>query len=139
VVKNTPGSTPNLTSTVGAVILDDTTSTCGTCDHDFSLDFFYKTNAGSNGLTSLLTYGAYGENQDARTTLNNDSFSGNNNGGADGSALTIVFMDTVGVDLGGGDHIVTLTGTVKGNSATADLSFAVTETLTVVHPGCATP
>ena len=94
------------------------------------MDFFYTTNAGSNGVTLLLANG------DARTLLNTDTFSGNNNGGADGSALAIAIMDAVGVDLAVGDHSVTLAGTVKDNTATADIGFSVTQTLHVLTPGC---
>jgi hypothetical protein len=95
-----------------------------------ALDFLYTTNAGSNGVTSLLTNG------DARTILNTDSFAGNQNGGADGSALAWAVMDTVGLDLGPGDYTVTLTGVVKGNSASANLPFSVSQTLHIIGQGC---
>jgi hypothetical protein len=111
VVTNTPGSTPYDPST-GA------------------LDFTYTTNAGSNGNTSLL------QNGDARTILNTDSFAGNNDGGADGSALAAANMDTQMLQLGAGDYKITLTGTVKGNNALADLAFSVTGTVHIISPGC---
>jgi hypothetical protein len=95
-----------------------------------AVDFTYTTNAGSNGVTSLL------ENGDARTILNTDSFAGNDNGGADGSALAIANMDPVPLNVGPGDYTVTLTGTVKGNNALADLSFTVTQTIHIIAPGC---
>jgi hypothetical protein len=94
------------------------------------VDFTYATNAGSNGATSLLKDG------DARGILNGDSFAGNDNGGADGSALALATMDGVALDLGGGDYSVSLTGTVKGNSATADISFKVTQVLHIIAKGC---
>ena len=95
-----------------------------------ALDFNYVTNAGTNGNTSLLADG------DARTILNTDSFDGNQNGGSDGTALAAAVMDTVGADLGAGDHTVTLTGTVKENGALASTSFSVTQIVHIVHPGC---
>lgn len=98
---------------------------------NFPVDFAYMTNAGSNGNTALLKDG------DARTVLNTDSFAGNDNGGADGSALALASIDPVGLDLPVGTHTVTLTGTVKGNGALADLPISVTQTITVITPGCA--
>jgi len=113
-----------------AVSVDGTVAIPATSTVVYPIDFAYTTNAGSNGNTSLLTDG------DARTILNTDWFAGNDNGGADGSALAAALMDPVGADLGAGDHTVTLTGTVKGNNATANLLFSVTQTIHVVHPGC---
>lgn len=102
-----------------------------------AVDFVYSTNAGSNGTTSLL------QNGDTRTILNGDAFAGNNNGGADGSALALANMDPVGVDVGAGDHTVGLTGVVKGNTADtsggSDIAFSVTEVIHVVTPGCSAP
>jgi len=95
-----------------------------------ALDFAYVTNAGTNGNVSLLADG------DARTILNTDSFAGNQNGGAEGSALAGANIDPVGADLGVGDHTVVLTGTVKGNSATSSIDFAVTQLVHVITPGC---
>jgi hypothetical protein len=91
-----------------------------------ALDFAYTTNAGSNGNVSLLKDG------DARTILNSDSFAGNNNGGADGSALSMAIMDPVQFTLGEGSYSVTLTGLVKGNAASADLPFSVTKVITII-------
>jgi hypothetical protein len=95
-----------------------------------AVDFFYTTNAGSNGNTSLLANG------DARTILNTDAFAGNNNGGSDGKALAWAIMDTQTLELGPGDYNVVLTGKVKGNNALADISFSVTRTVHIVAPGC---
>jgi hypothetical protein len=95
-----------------------------------ALDFNYVTNAGTNGNVSLLADG------DARTILNTDSFDGNQNGGADGQALAAMVLDPVGADLGAGDHTVTLTGTVKGNNASATADFSVTQTVHIITPGC---
>lgn len=96
----------------------------------FPADFTYVTNAGSNGNTQYLTNG------DARTILNTDGFAGNDNGGADGSALTKAVMDPVSADLVPGDHSVALTGSVKGNSASADIGFSVQQIIHVITPGC---
>ena len=96
----------------------------------FPVDFVYVTNAGSNGNTSYLKDG------NARTILNTDTFAGNNDGGADGSALALATMDSVGLDLAPGVHTITLTGTVKGTSALADLPINVTGTVRVITPGC---
>lgn len=95
-----------------------------------AVDFNYTTNAGSNGSIALLANG------DARAILNNDSFAGNNNGGADGQALAYASMDGVHVSLAPGAHSVTLTGTVKGNSASAAISFSVNQTISIITPGC---
>lgn len=46
-------------------------------------------------------------------------------------------LDAVPVALGEGSYSVTLTGTVKGNTATAgDISFSVSKQINVVTPGC---
>lgn len=95
-----------------------------------AVDFAYATNAGSNGDTSLLVNG------DARTILNTDSFSGNNNGGADGSALAYAHADTDTVTLGAADYTMTVTGTVKGNSAVADLPFTITGHVIIIGKSC---
>lgn len=121
VVSNTPGSTAIQTSNLGEFIIGS----------DGALDFFYNGVNGSNGNTGLL----YSPG-DARTILNTDNFSGNNNGGSDGSALAAAVMDTVGVDIGEGSYTITLTGTVKDNSGTGDLSISVTKNIVVVTPGC---
>jgi hypothetical protein len=98
----------------------------------YPVDFAYKTNAGSNGVTTYLKDG------DARTILNTDVFAGNDNGGADGSALAEAIMNTVVVPLGVGNYTVTLTGVVKGNSAnaTTDQAFTVKGLVDIVTPGC---
>lgn len=96
-----------------------------------AVDFNYTTNAGSNGATSLLSNG------DARSILNGDSFAGNQNGGSDGSALAYASMTPVGVLLAPGDHAVTLSGTVKGNTASsASQPFSVTLHTNIITPGC---
>jgi hypothetical protein len=100
-----------------------------------AVDFNYVTNAGSNGTVSLL------KNGDARTILNDQSFSGdnfagNNNGGADGSALAKAVMDEVVFELGVGDYNIALTGTVKGNTAASTLSFGISQTLHIIGQGC---
>jgi hypothetical protein len=105
------------------------------------VDFCYTTNAGSNGNTSLLLNGdargilngvsLYGPEPcdlgTQTTTTSPDTFAGNNNGGADGSALAYAKMDEQTVSsLGAGDYKVTLTGTVKGNNDLANIAFSVT-------------
>ena len=103
----------------------------------YPVDFLYTTNAGSNGVTSLLLNG------DARTILNNDSFAGNNDGGADGSALALAVMDGVDASLMPGEYTGTLTGTVKGNAANtaggSDISFFISQLIHIVTPGCSAP
>jgi hypothetical protein len=121
VVKNTPGSTATLTEDFAEVVHGP----------DGALDFYYDGNAGSNGHTELLN-----QPEDARTILNTDSFSGNNDGGADGSALAGAVMDQVDLNLTEGDYTVTLTGTVKDNAGVADLPINVNKTVHIVHPGC---
>ena len=113
-----------------AVSVDSDAPVAATSTVNYPVDFAYTTNAGSNGVTSLLVNG------DARSILNGDSFLGNNNGGADGSALALATMSPVGFDLGPGSHTVQLTGTVKGNSASADISFNVQDILIIITPGC---
>lgn len=95
-----------------------------------AVDFAYTTNAGSNGNVSLLQDG------DARTILNTDGFAGNDNGGADGSALSLAVMDTVDVSLVVGDYTLVLTGTVKDNAAQSQLTFSVSQILHIIGPTC---
>jgi hypothetical protein len=95
-----------------------------------AVDFAYATNAGTNGVLSLL------KNADARSILNGDTFAGNNNGGADGSALARAVAGQ-GLELAPGSHTIKLTGIVKGNGAeTTDQSFTITQNLLVLAPGC---
>jgi hypothetical protein len=96
------------------------------------VDFTYTTNAGTNGAAVQ-----YLANGDARGILNTDSFPGNDNGGADGSALALATMETQNVSLStGGDYDVTLRGTVKDNSGNTSIPFNVLSTLHLVTPGC---
>jgi hypothetical protein len=97
----------------------------------YPVDFNYATNAGSNGNTSLLKDG------DDISILDTDTFAGNDNGGADGSAAALATVDPLQFDLGPGDHTISLTGVVKGNSAsTGDISFTVTHTVHIIGEGC---
>lgn len=100
-----------------------------------AVDFAYTGNAGSNGVTSLLypTAGA-----EARFILNNDSFPGNQDGGADGEALAWAIMDSVGLDLTPGTHSIKFTGTVKDNGGLTDIAFDITQDIIVETqgPGC---
>jgi len=111
----------NLAVSVDSVLVGTPGSTV-----NYPVDFTFMKNAGSNGDQTKELDG------DARTILNSDYFAGNNNGGADGSALALVTMDPVGADIGEGDHTVSLTGLVKGNSAAADATFTVTKSVHVV-------
>jgi hypothetical protein len=95
-----------------------------------ALDFNYVTNAGSNGNLSLLAEG------DARTILNTDSFAGNQEGGANGSALAAVITAPVSFQLPVGDHSLVLTGKVKDNSAQSSSALSVSRIVHVVTPGC---
>jgi hypothetical protein len=125
VVKNVPGSTPN--PTVGTPAPYQTIFGA-----DGALDFWYVENAGHNGHTELLN-----QPGDARTILNGDDFAGNNNGGADGAALSLAVMDAVELSLAPGDHTITLTGTVKDNAAsTGDIPFSVSQIIHIITPGC---
>lgn len=103
------------------------------------VDFTYTGNAGSNGNTSLLPAAPV----DARWLLNNDSFNGkpfpgNDNGGADGSALSIAKMQPVDLSFPSTDatYTIRLTGTVKDNAALADIPFSVSRTTRVIGQGC---
>jgi hypothetical protein len=118
---------PTLTYTVvgiGSTVID-------AGDEGFA-DFVYATNAGTNGTISLLADG------DARTIVNGDSFLGNNDGGSGGDALAIGLMDEVVLELPPttGDYTVTLTGSVKGNDATGQVTFTVSRVLHIIAPGC---
>lgn len=97
----------------------------------YPIDFAYQTNAGTNGNTALLKDG------DARTILNTDSHDGNNDGGADGSALALALMQPVAFTVPVGDHTITLTGTVKDNTASlTSTSFSVGQTVHVHAEQC---
>ena len=95
-----------------------------------AVDFQYVTNAGSNGFTEYL------RNGDARQVLNTDVFAGNQDGGASGGALAWAVLEPVEAELGAGDHTITLTGLVKGVSASIDSTFSINRTLSIVTPGC---
>jgi hypothetical protein len=98
-----------------------------------SVDFFYEShNGGTNGNASLLKTG-----MEARAILNGDDFSGNNDGGADGKALAKAVITPVPFNLGEGNYLVQLTGTVKGNNASAtSTSFQVQKSLNIVGKSC---
>jgi hypothetical protein len=98
-----------------------------------TLDFYYTANAGTN----LGTAGSYLMNGDAIfDILNKDCFDGNNYGGSDGSACSLATMNMVVVPFGPGNYTVTLTGVVKGNDATMDEAFSVSQNIIVVTQGC---
>jgi hypothetical protein len=95
-----------------------------------SLDYAYTTNAGSNGATGFL------KNGDALSILNTDVFSGNDNGGANGTDLAEAIMDQVRVTLTPGSYNVTLTGTIKDNTGTTSTGFNVTQQIHIIGQGC---
>lgn len=108
---------------------------------NFPEDFFYKTNAGSNGYDGLHKTPSLLQDGDARTILNADDFLGNNNGGADGSALALAHVDRLQVNLSAGDYTVILSGTVKGNTIDttgtgADISFSISHIVHIIALGC---
>jgi len=93
-------------------------------------DFNYFANAGTYGVAS-----SYLKEGSAVSILNGDTFKGNDNGGADGSALSKAVMTPVDVELGAGDYNITLAGSVKGNGIDLDpQSFSVTKTIHIITP-----
>lgn len=98
-----------------------------------AVDFSFAANAGSRGTASLLRVG------DARTTLNTDAISTNNNGGKDGSALAKAEMAPVNLQLPVGNYKLRLTGKVLVTDAVADQAFQVGSSVSVVAPGCSQP
>jgi hypothetical protein len=83
----------------------------------------------TNGNAALLTTG------DVRTILNADTFAGNNNGGADGSALAYAALAPTHVSLTEGDWTATLTGSVKDNTGTANTTISVDRHLVIIGLG----
>jgi hypothetical protein len=117
VVMNTPGAEANTTSLADEVNIDE---------DDGSVDFFY-TGTYVSGNASLLP-----APEDARTILNSDNFLGNDDGGSTGSALALAVLEPVTLELPEGLYTIRLTGTVKGNEATATTdSFSITRNLKV--------
>lgn len=98
-----------------------------------AVDFLYEShNGGTNGDQSLLKTA-----MQAREILNTDGFAGNNDGGADGKALAKAVITPVPFQLGVGQYLVQLTGTVKGNTAVATSStFQIQKTLNIVGVSC---
>lgn len=95
-----------------------------------NVDFEFSANAGAIGTTSLLQIG------DARTILNTDSVSTNNNGGSTGRQLAMASTSPVNVLLGPGTFAVKLKGKVLAVDSIAEQNFEVTETLEVLGQGC---
>lgn len=94
---------------------------------DFSIgaDGDLSTLLKSSGTVSLLAEG------DARTILNNDSFSGNQNGGSSGDALAYAQLSAVRLLLTEGAHSVVLSATVKDLNGGADVSVSVSRSLRI--------
>jgi hypothetical protein len=92
-----------------------------------SLTFDYTTNAGSNGATQYL------QNGDAYSVMTTNDVPG---GGFGPTDLEEAIMDTVPATLGPGSYTVTLTGTVKGNSASSNLPFSITNQLHISAENC---
>lgn len=99
-----------------------------------ALDFKYITNAGSNGDVSLLPNALNGP-VDARTLLNTDAFTGNQNGGADGKALQLAVMPNQNVKIPGtvpaGSYKIRISCNVKGNDGTLDAITALTQDIKI--------
>jgi hypothetical protein len=92
-----------------------------------SLTFDYKTNAGSNGHSEYLQDG------DALTIMTANKVPG---GGFGPTDLEEAIMDTVPLALAPGAYTVTLTGTVKGNSASSNISFSVSKQIHISAENC---
>jgi hypothetical protein len=101
-------------------------------------DFEYTGNAGTNGVTDLLVPGP---------AMVSDILKGNataTDGGKDDFTqndvvvgfVHLATMDPVTFDLGPGDYTVTISGKVKGTDGNLDLSFGVTQQLTISAEGC---
>jgi hypothetical protein len=125
-----------------------------------ALDFTYTANGGTFGdasyalLDSAAGLSVYGmppataaSDQvpgDARSILNggvgttayHDIFKGNDDGGADGSALSDAVAGGVTANLGPGSYTVTLSGTVKDNTTNFQQPFSVSQTVHIITPGC---
>lgn len=69
--------------------------------------------------------------------LNNDAASNNNNGGADGSAMAVETLQQATFTLPAGDYAIRLTGTVKGNTASADMPFTIQNKTKITYVGSA--
>jgi hypothetical protein len=98
-----------------------------------AVDIDYVTNAGTHGDTTLL------KNGDARTILNSDASTVNDNGGVEGRMLSKAVMTPVTLSLGAGTFVVKLAGQVIGVNAEASTDFTVSKTVTVVAEGCSKP
>jgi len=98
-------------------------------------------NAGVNGDAALLwplpPQGGATETK-MSTILNSDAATNNNDGGAGGLAMAVDIVQPVIVTVEPGDYTVNLTGKIKGNSSTADLSFSLVKKthITYVSSGC---
>jgi hypothetical protein len=138
VVDNKPGSTP----------YDPTTG---------ALDFSCTANAGTfgkasnalmdsnNSATATGTSPSDHVPGDARSILNgglqngtfHDTFTPNDDGGADGSDLSYAMVSGITQNLGAGTYTVTLTGNVAGRAASLPpQSFSVTNAVKIITPGC---
>lgn len=92
-------------------------------------------NGGTNGNAALLWNQLPAQ---MSHILNNDAAPNNNNGGADGSAMAVETLQPATFTLPAGDYTIKLTGTVKGNAASADLPFNIQNKtkITYVGSGC---
>jgi len=101
-------------------------------------DFEYTGNAGTNGNTNLLVPGP---------AMVSDILKGNvtaTDGGKDDfiqndvvvGYVHLATMEPVTFDLGPGTYTVTISGKVKGTDGNLDLSFDVTQHLTISAEGC---
>ena len=106
-----------------------------------AVDFVYTTNAGAKGTTSLLSDGvnlsAPELAQDARTILNTDSTTLNNDGGVDGIELSWALSSgATAQNLGVGTYNLMLRGTIIGIDASSNVNFSVTKIISIVGSGC---
>lgn len=90
-----------------------------------SVDFTFYPNVGTMG--SALSYVKPG---DARTILNSDSYSANDNGGSGGEGLEMTTFTTQPVKLAPGAYSLQVTGTSAG------ISFMVSGSVQAISPTC---
>lgn len=95
---------------------------------------FESYNGGKNGAVELL----WPVPAMMSHILNNDAAPNNNNGGADGSAMAVDTLQTATFMLPAGEYTINLTGTVKGNAASADVDFNIQNKtkITLVGSSC---
>jgi hypothetical protein len=112
-------------------LADTITSQCNNTGDSF-YDVLYNANAGSNGVLSLLQ-----DNQTIGYILNHDSFANNDTTVAGAcSNVDKATASASGIFVDDGSYTLTITGTVKGVSASLDDHFSVTSTICVSAGTC---